>query len=178
MKWDASQAAGISFTLGLAALLFDLVRLRIGVVNRFFVRFMKGFLRRNEARQVSGFVYYSFGVSLTFFFFPFNFALLAICFLIVGDPVASLVGHFYGKHRLLANKSLEGFLGCCFACCLISLLFILEGLILVESPIAFCLLAGVAGGVGELIVILDDNFSFPIISGFLTSQVVAFFTTL
>lgn len=48
---------------------------------------------------------------LVVLFFPAEIAILAILFLVIGDPFAAYVGSRYGKHRFYNGKSLEGIVG-------------------------------------------------------------------
>lgn len=167
--FDSYDAALAAFSIGFCGLIFELVRLRVPIVNNFFIGVAHEVLRERERSQISGFTYYCFGVSFTFFLYPFEIAMLAVFFLIFGDPIAALVGSLYGRKKIFPGKSVEGSLACFFVCALVSVLY-LPFLGPTVPAIAFLLLGGISGMVAEMVTFFDDNLTLPLISGFLLTQ--------
>ena len=167
--FDSYDAAFAAFLIGFSGLCFELVRLRKEKVNQLFISFARGVLRERERTQISGFTYYCFGVSLTFFLFPYKLAFLAVFFLIFGDPAAAIVGSLYGKTQLVKGKSLEGSLACLLVCAIVSLIYV-QIVPLGVSVFPFVILAATAAMLAELVTFIDDNLTLPLISGFLLTQ--------
>ncbi len=98
--------------------------------------------------------------AITIALFPKPIAIAALVFIIVGDTAAALIGRRFGKHKLIMSKSLEG-----SGACLISLVvmsFLIPGL-----PTEVGLIGAFVATVTELLTgKIDDNFTVPIISGF------------
>ncbi len=153
-------------SLGVAAILLELVRLRVKALNRIVLIAMKPFMRESEKTSMSGFPFYALGVGLSLFLFPEKIAILSILFLIFADPFCSYVGILYGKDKILGNKSLQGFaagVACCYT------LTLVYGLIY-NGPslnlLIFALVAGFIGSISELLsIIIDDNLTIPLASG-------------
>jgi dolichol kinase len=172
LGFDSHTAAFASFSIGLAGLIFEVIRLRNSRLNDFFISFASGVLRERERQRISGFTYYCFGVSLSFFLFPWEVAITSVLFLIFGDPMAATVGTLYGKRALAKGKSLEGSLACFITCFMIATVLCGVGFIPL-SWFPFALLAGLSGALAEFLAFLDDNLTIPVISGLLLSQAMA-----
>jgi dolichol kinase len=147
----------------------ELARLRIPSLNTRLLRIMGPLMRASEVNQMSGIPYYISASILAIALFPREVAVLSILYLAWGDPMASLWGILYGKksYRFANGKSLIGTLGGVLTCCLISFLFFRSngqsGLTLASMT----LIGGIAGGTAELLPFeMDDNFTIPMISGF------------
>ena len=69
---------------------------------------------RDNAKFVLGPVTLCVGILLALIIFPLNIATLAIFALCFGDGVASLVGRFWGRHKVphSGGKTLEGSFAC------------------------------------------------------------------
>jgi dolichol kinase len=82
--------------------------------------------------------------------------------LAVGDSLATIAGHYAGKHALLKKKTLEGTLTFFICTCAILVFFV--------APTKAFLVALVAS-VTELITppSLDDNLTVPFVTGLLLS---------
>jgi len=163
---DARTMAISLTSLGIAAAVLELLRLRVSSVNRVVLTLMKPFMRESEKNSMSGFPFYALGAGLTLFIFPEKIAILAILFLIFADPFCSYIGVLYGKDKLIGSKSLQGFAGGVVCCYSITLAY---GL-LYEGPslnlLIFALIAGFIGSISELLsIVVDDNLTIPLASG-------------
>lgn len=171
LKLDSKEAALISFIVGASGLIFEGLRLKFSSLNQFFISLAGNVLREREKHHISGFTFYCLGVSGCFFFFPWDYALISVLFLIFADPAASIIGITFGRTKTFLGKSLEGSLGCFFVCAGICLLY--------GSPepevslLSFALLGGFSGAVSELLAFLDDNLTIPLMSGFFLSKGMA-----
>jgi diacylglycerol kinase (CTP) len=171
--------AGMSQTMALTILgaLFlwsiamETTRLRNPALNEKCVRFFSGVIRSHEVNRVSGMPYYLASSIIAIAIFPKPVAILALFYLALGDPLASLFGILY-SHRSVkifnSNKSLHGTAAGYVVCALTTLLYLqstgMHGLDLIRLT----LLGGFAGALAELLPLdLDDNFTIPVVSGFI-----------
>lgn len=157
---------GALFALSLTT---EIIRLRVPSINEKVVRFWCPVMRGCEVNRVSGIPYYLLAALLAVGIFPKPVAVLSILFLAVGDPIASLTGILYGNRsiRFSNGKSLIGTLGGIFACFVVGVVY-LKSLALPESQtLLIAFVGGLAGGLAEHLPLeTDDNFSIPIVSGF------------
>lgn len=151
-------------------LLLETVRLRSTVVNEKLMKVWGPFMRSCEVNRVSGVPYYIAATLLAIGIFPKPIALLSILYLALGDPMASLVGILYGKHgpKVASGKSLIGTTAGIFVCVATTVLFFQTIYPLpLNHALLLAVVGGVAGGTAELLPLdVDDNFSIPVVSGF------------
>ena len=154
--------------LTFVVLTFELIRIKVPVVNRWFLSFFffKPLLRKKEASRFTGTGYTLVGAFIAFLVFPRDIAVVAVAYLAVGDVMATVVGKWIGKTRLLGKgKTLEGSLAC-FTSCLVA------GLIFYYAGLDVGLLAILVGALGVTIIEaiplprpLNDNLTIPIFAG-------------
>jgi diacylglycerol kinase (CTP) len=157
--------------LSLSVIVFivpDVYRLSHPRFNQFFVRRLRLLLRDSEANSLSGVTFIIIGIYVTIFLFPKPVATLSLLFLALGDPAASIFGVMYGKDKLIGNKSLQGASAAFLVCATVALIFYLVSDILTERLVLATILSGLIGACSETISIkrMDDNLTFPILSGF------------
>lgn len=159
----SSLAAGFVVTC-------DYLRLQFKFFQKFVLFFMKPFMREEEKKSFTGLTYMLVGFWILILFFPRDVATMSMLFVMLGDPLASWFGSQYGKDKI-GDKSLQGFIACFAVCTLISFGFLYYSDFLSERLLYAALLAGLIGGIAELIQIpkLDDNLSMPVISALLLS---------
>lgn len=150
---------GVVTFIGLA---FELLRLKAPVINRWFLSFFKPLLKKQEASRITGASYMLIAALIAFLVFQRDIAVLAICFLAVGDPLAIIVGIQIGKRKLF-GKTLEGDLACLISCIAIGAAFYYGG-------IGVPWLTILAGAIGTAIVEalplpIDDNLTMPLFAG-------------
>ena len=93
--------------------------------------------------------------------FPLDLAILALSFLAVGDPLATMVGHYKGRHRVF-GKSLEGSLTCLVACIGAGLIHYYTGL---NVPLPVILVGAAVATIAEAIPLpIDDNLPMPLLA--------------
>lgn len=152
------------------SLVAEYIRLKNPIFNEKCVRFFGSVIRSHEVNKVSGMPYYIASSFFAIAIFPKTVAVLAILYLALGDPIASLIGILFGKRsiQLFGGKSLHGTAAGFLVCALVTWLFLrynngLHGLPLIRLT----LLGGFAGALAELLPFeLDDNFTIPVVSGF------------
>jgi dolichol kinase len=147
----------------------EVLRLRRPDINEKCVRFFGSIIRSHEVDRVSGVPYYLASSFLAVAIFPKPIAILSLFYLAFGDPFASLIGILFGRHsvQIIKGKSLHGTAGGYAICAAITWFYLrstgVEGLNLIRLT----LLGGFAGALAELLPLeLDDNFTIPMVSGF------------
>ncbi len=164
MQWDGKSAGLYAGFIGLIGLLNELLRLNYKSINSLYLKLVKPFAREEEINKVSGLTYYAFGVAITFYFFSWEIANLAIWYLIFGDPIGALFGKMFGKRKINEDKSWIGCLSFYITCLIVTIFYLnITSSSLIQSLI-FIITAPLIGAVSEFIVIKDDNLSIPILS--------------
>jgi len=85
-------------------LAFELIRFKAPAINRWFFAFFKPLLRETEASRLTGTSYMLIASLIAFLVFQRDIAVLALSFLAVGDPLATIVGKQIGTRRLLLGQ--------------------------------------------------------------------------
>lgn len=156
----------------------ETMRLHNPNINRIALRLWRPFIRSGELDRISGLPYYVCAAMLAIGIFPEKIAVLSLLYLAVGDPTASFFGILYGHRsvKFASGKSLIGTAAGVIVCTMLSL-FILSDLPLQANEWwALSLIGGLAGGISELIPLeVDDNFTVPLISGFVLWIAFIFF---
>jgi dolichol kinase len=169
--------AGVSPTTGVIILgsflgldlALENARLRSSSLNDRILKFWAPLMRAHEIRQMSTVPHYLASVILAIAIFPKPVAILSILYLACGDPIASIFGILYGYKgpRFANGKTLIGTLAGVFACSILTFAYLNTFVYSESSLIALTLLGGLAGGMAELLPFdIDDNFTIPVISGF------------
>jgi dolichol kinase len=141
------------------AVLIELLKWLSPSFLNLFVRIFSPMLRARERKGgFTGATYYLIGSFLCILVFEKTLAIVCICFLILGDLAAAVIGKQWGRTKILSHKSLEGSLACFVVCVLVALLMKLHPVIGFTGAIVATLI--------ELIPLgLDDNVTMPFISG-------------
>lgn len=157
------------FLLGLPLLALDALRQMSEKLNRFLIGWFSSILRKTEIRQLTGGSYAIIGVGISYFIFEPPISQMAILFLAVGDPTASLFGLLYGEKKILGQKSWVGSFAALFFCTLAAFLFLNVFYPSFANPFLYSLIFGLAGAVAELVPVgrLNDNLTQPLMSGLL-----------
>jgi dolichol kinase len=155
-------------TVTVAFLSFELARLRVSSLNRRFATWCRFLLREEEVNNITGSSYFLASCLLTVVAFPKNVAALAILFLSLGDPVATIVGVWKGENRLW-GKTLEGDVACFVVCVLAG--FSVSAC-LQEPPLIIAIVGAVFAAIIQALPIkINDNLTIPI--GSATAMLVA-----
>ena len=158
--------AYLTLLVSFSGFTLDLIRLRWDFANQIFMKVGGVVMRESEKQSFSGLPFYALGVSISLFLFPRHMALMSIFFLVISDPISSLVGILYGKDKILPNKSVQGTLAGAITCFAIALTYCLMFVPFSLSVLLFSIFAGILGAASELFsVVIDDNLSIPVISG-------------
>ena len=145
--------------LTLIALLIELLKWMSPSILKLFVRIFSPTLRPQERKGgFTGATYYLIGSFVCVFVFDKTLAIVCICFLILGDLFAAIIGKQWGRTKLISQKSLEGSLACFTVCALIALLMKIHPIIALTG-------AAVATLIELFPLGLDDNVTMPLISG-------------
>lgn len=170
-RWVAVGLLLIVFVIDVA---LETLRLHIPAFNEACLRFWGPLMRANEIHRMSGVPPYLASAAIAITAFPKPVAVLSILYLACGDPMASFFGVLYGKdgYRFPSGKSVIGTLaGVCTCMVLTAYFLVTQGLghqLGVAGVIALSSFGGLVGGTVELLPLdLDDNFTIPVVSGFL-----------
>lgn len=152
--WERSLLASVILSLAI-----EVFRLNHPRTRNLFRHFFGELLRNHEEASLLGSTYLLIACLLSIHLFPKPIAVLALCFLIVGDTVAAIVGKSAGRIKIF-GKTLEGSLACLAVCFGITLF-------LPEVPFHVAIVGAVVATAFELLPIpLDDNFRIPLSAGF------------
>lgn len=171
-----SERLVILGSLVVLAVIVESLRLVWTPMNVFVGKYFGALMREGEQRRFSGTVSYILGCWLSFLVFPPEIAVLAILFLAIGDPIASMVGVRMGKRKLPfssvdgSTKTWEGGVACGSVCALLAFvavtLFPTYAFLSWPQRLAFGVLGGLAGTLGEILPLrTDDNLSMPLVAG-------------
>ena len=142
-------------------LIFEVVRLKISAVNSWFYLNYRLIVRDKEVSRLTGASYMFIAALLLFLLFEKEIAVVAIAFLAIGDPLATVVGRFAGRIRLF-GKSLEGDLACLLACMVIGLIFYYSGF---SIPLLAIMIGAIIAMVAEALELpVNDNLTIPLFS--------------
>lgn len=158
---------GIALTVSIFT---EVSRLKNPSINAKLIRFWGPIMRSCEAERCSGIPFYLSSSLLAVAIFPQHIAVLSILYLAIGDPIASLMGLTYGQNswKIANGKSLVGTASGMLACAFTTAVFLMAWGYPPALVGGLALLGGLAGGLAELLPLeVDDNFSIPMVSGFI-----------
>jgi dolichol kinase len=116
-------------------------------------------IRPGEKSNLLGSTCLLISSTITVFLFPKEVSVAALCYLIVGDTVAALIGRRFGRIRLFGRKTLVGSLAL-FASA------VAAGSLIPGLETRTVLAGAAVAAVAEALPLpVDDNFSIPILSG-------------
>ncbi|HEX9976025.1 MAG TPA: SEC59/DGK1/VTE5 family protein [Dehalococcoidales bacterium] len=146
----------------LAFWLIEVLRLKYPAVNRLFLLVFKAVVREEETSRLTGASYMLLASLLAVWVFPRDIAVLALSFLAVGDPLATIIGQRWGRRRIF-GKTLEGDLACLIACIAVGLVFRQVGVDLAWPTI---LLGALSATVAQAVSLpINDNLTIPLFAG-------------
>ena len=142
------------------ALFVELSKMLFPSFRGLFMRCFAPILRSHERKgRITGATYYLIGSFLCILFFRQDIAIVCVCFLILGDLFAAVVGKMWGRTKLLNKKSLEGSIACFVVCALVALA-------LMRSHPIIALAGALTATLVELVPTgIDDNITMPLVSG-------------
>jgi len=149
----------------LAIVVVDFLRLHINSIKEGFILFFGSFLRRHEFSRLSGATYLLLGCLITSLLYGNKAIVVAACaFIIVGDTFAAVLGQGFKSPRLFKRKTLLGSIG--FLIGAVAVALVLSHLP-DTLPLTTLIIGAVVATIFEALPLpWDDNFSVPIVSGF------------
>ncbi len=94
--------------LVLVAVITEFLRLETEWFGRIFNMLFGEMLKNKEVTNLTGATAYIVAALLSSMLFNWEVVITSLFFLSLGDPMASIVGRKWGKHRLMGSKSVEG----------------------------------------------------------------------
>jgi dolichol kinase len=161
LKIEKSQMLMIMIPISVLMFIIDISRLR----NWYFWRkiaskILSPIIRPHEIDgDFTGASYILLTFCLTIALFSKPIAVAAICFIIVGDSFAAVIGRKFGKHRFYKNKTIEGSLSCLVGMLIVAYLVPDINLsILIAGAFVATIFEAYSFGI-------DDNVTVPLLSG-------------
>jgi dolichol kinase len=154
--------------LGLT-LFMEMARLRSSSFNEKILKFWGPFMRNHEISRMSTVPHYVSAAIIAVGIFPKPVAILSLLYLACGDPIASLFGILYGHKgpRFANGKTVVGTAAGVTTCILLTYFYLKTMSVSEDETLAISIIGGLAGGMTELLPFdIDDNFTIPVISGF------------
>ena len=128
VNWFADDTRSILFFIlvlfSLLAIAIEILRFQFPVFQNLFFRFVGPLLKDNEINEINGSISYILANAILVGFFPREIAVLAMLFLLFGDPFAAFIGSRYGRTRMWNGRSLEGSLAGIFSAFFFGFLFL------------------------------------------------------
>lgn len=141
---------------------FELLRLKVLTVNRWFLFYFKPLLREEERTRLTGASYVLISSLIAFLAFPRDVAIVALSFLAVGDALGTIIGKSLGRRKLW-GKTLEGDLACFIACLVTGFVFHYAGL---SVSLPAILVGSVGAALMEALPLpINDNLTIPLFAG-------------
>ena len=140
----------------------DLARLRTPALQGRFTALFAPLLRKEEDRRITGASYFLVGCLLSVAAFRGEIAVMAVLFLSIGDPAATIIGIWKGRIRLW-GKSIEGDAACLVVCLAIAVL--VAGIVHRPPMVVSVTGAAVASLFQALRLPVNDNLTIPVGSG-------------
>jgi glycerol-3-phosphate acyltransferase PlsY len=145
-----------------AFLVIEFIRFHSPAVNKWFCSFFRLVVRESEKTRLTGASYMLLAALVSFLVFARDIAATSVCFLALGDALATIIGGSNGKQGV-RGKTAAGKAACLFACLAIG--FILHYTGFNVSILAIVIGAIVATIMESLPKFVDDNLTIPLISG-------------
>jgi len=166
-----TQIIHVFGTIACLVYVFDRVRIAYPeVVARYAPAVNQLLVRAEEQVRESAMTPYAIAVLLTILTVPKPAALIAIYTLAIADPAAAIVGISWGRHKIAAERSLEGtlaFFGATLAIALVVLTF--ATVVSMWTVVTMALMIALAAGAFELVPLrIDDNMTIPLFVAFAT----------
>lgn len=160
-------AWGLLLLVSLLIIPLDIMRQKNPGLNRATHRIFGPFMRNYETNHLSGMTYLYAGCMVLLLFRDVHIVTLTLLFLAFGDPIASFFGIRYGKDRIIGNKTLQGTMAAFVTCAIVAAVYCYFNNLMTERLLIVAPLSGLIGAVAEVAPVgkLDDNFTFPVISG-------------
>lgn len=139
--------------------------LSVYLYNEYHIAFLAWLFARFDRPSkftARGAIIFFVGTLVAILLFAPEFAALSILVLAVSDSIATITGHYAGKHKLLRGKTLEGTSAFFVSTCIILAFFV--------TPTR-ALLVALATSLAELVTpaYIDDNLIIPVVTGLLLS---------
>jgi diacylglycerol kinase (CTP) len=151
-------------------LAIEIARLRWPSLNRLVLAAFGALMRPREVKGLSGTPFYLAGTLSAMLVFPEPVTRLALLFLALGDPAASVAGVLSRQRgpRLARGKTLIGTAASMIVCAAVTLFYVAHAV--PDATFMSRLILGFAGSGAALAseclpVALDDNLVYPVVSG-------------
>ena len=132
---------------------FEFLRFKSVKLNDWFLKNFRFMVVKKEKSSIVGSTYILLSSIFVITIFPRELAVLAVLFLSIGDPTATIVGRLWGRTKLSGGKTLQGSLACLISCLIIG--FVIQAA--AQMSLTVLLVIG-----GSLAATLSESFSFKV----------------
>ena len=94
--------------ISLLLIFVEFLRFKFPLFQTTFIAVVGPLLKKQEYDKINGSIGYMLGNTILLAFFPKEIAIIAMLFLLFGDPSAAFIGSRYGRIRIGNGRSLEG----------------------------------------------------------------------
>ncbi len=145
----------------------DFLRLHVNGIKEGFILFFGSFLRRHEFTRLSGATYLLLGCLITAFLYKKPIVVASCAYIIVGDTFAAVLGQNIKSLKIFRKKTLLGSIGFLGSSLVVAVIIYNLPDTLPLTPL---IVGAIAASVFEALPLpWDDNFSVPILTGFVMS---------
>ena len=140
---------------------FEFLRFKSGKINNWFINNLRFLVRTKEKSSFVGSTYFLLSSVFVIALFSREISVLAIFFLSLGDPAATIFGGLWGRTKFPNGKSLEGSLACLFLCLIIG--FIIQWAAVLSVTVPIIIGGSIAATLSEFFFFkMNDNLAMPI----------------
>lgn len=138
-------------------------------VNAWVCRRFRYVMREREKDKINSAIFFILAMVFVYLVYPRDVGFLTMLFIAIGDPVAGVIGVYFGKRKISQHASLEGTLACFVACAGLSFAAATwafnEYHLTFAATCLFALCGGIIGTAAEAsLKQLDDNLVMPMLS--------------
>lgn len=138
-------------------------------VNAWVCKAFRPVMREREKNKINSAIFFMVAMIFVYWIFPRDVAVLTMLFISLGDPVAGIVGVYFGKHKISQHASAEGVLACFVLCTTLAAIsatwFFNQYHVSAAHLPFFALTCGAVGAVAESsFKMFDDNLTMPLVS--------------
>ena len=149
-------------------LLIEFIRFKSPTTNAWFLSFFKLVLRESEVTHLTGASYMLLTALITFLVFERDIAVTSVCFLAVGDALATTIGRNNVRKKLTV-ETFKGNAACLAGCLAIGFIVHYAGL---KISTTAAIIGAVVATITEAIPLpVNDNLTIPIAAGLVMSLV-------
>ncbi|KAJ3432068.1 hypothetical protein M0813_23033 [Anaeramoeba flamelloides] len=174
-RFQFSLVLGI---MSFVAIGVEVTRFRWPKFQQYVLLIIGKIMRKREIKHTSGMTWFTSGIFISGVFFHPLIAMTSMWCLIFGDLMAAIIGKTFGTTKIFHQKSLQGSMGCFFACFSITLFgFLFFGRLSIADSLILAIVSSLTATLAELYTYgrINDNFTIPVSTCLTTTLTVEVF---